>query len=288
MKKRKTNHLRLWAITALAIVLLAAPSGWAIIYDDGDVHDVTENLNDCLEIGADTTVNLDADVSQYIFVAPGGILNIYSGSVGWYIAVSPDEPNAVLTVYGSDFGGDGDLSIPGEVHFSGGTLTGNYADGSTFDILFYSNTPIYLQPPVSNDVEVMMIDIKPGSNPNSINLKSKGVIPVAVLTTDEFDAGTIDPDTVKFAGASPVRSTLCDVDEDGDMDMLFHFKTQNLVELEEDSTDAKLTGDTTDGQQIEASDEVRIVPCKKKTKKNSFSGRFNSKHKRTGRGRKDR
>lgn len=286
MKKRKKNHSKLWAIGVMTIFLLAAPSGWAVTYDDGNVHDVTENLNDCLEIGADTTVNLDANVSQYIFVAPGGILNIYSGTVGWYIAVSPDEPVATVTIYGSDFGGDGDFSVPGEVHFSGGILTGNYADGSSFDLLFYSNTPIYLQLPVSDDVEVM-IDITPGSNPNSINLKSRGVVPVAVLTTSDFDATTIDPDTVEFAGASPVRSTLCDVDDDGDIDMLFHFKTRNLVELNEDSKEATLTGDTTDGEEIEASDEVRIVPCKKKTK-HSFSGRFNSKRQRPGRSRKDR
>lgn len=32
------------------------------------------------------------------------------------------------------------------------------------------------------------VDIKPGSTPNSINLKSRGVVPVAVLTTGDFDA----------------------------------------------------------------------------------------------------
>jgi hypothetical protein len=285
MEKKQTNYPNLKAIAVMAIFLLAAPSSLAVIFDDGDVHNITENLNDCLEIGADTTVNLDADVSEYIFVAPGGILNIYSGTVGWYIAVSPDQPDAIVTVYGTEFGGDGDFSVPGEVHFSGGILTGNYADRSSFDLLFYSNTPIYLRLPVSNDIKVM-IDIKPGSNPNSINLKSRGVVPVAVLTTDEFDAGTLVPDTVKFAGASPVRGTLCDVDEDGDMDMLFHFKIRNLVELHEDSTEAKLTGDTTDGNEIEAIDEVRIVPCKKKTKHSLFS-RFNSKRQRTGHSRKD-
>ena len=137
MKKKQTNHSKLKAISILAILLLAATPGWAVIYNDGDVHDITANLNDCLEIGADTTVNLDADVSDYIFVAPGGILNIYSGSVGWYIAVSPDPPEAIVTIYGSDFGGDGNFSVPGEVHFSGGILTGQYADGSTIELVFY-------------------------------------------------------------------------------------------------------------------------------------------------------
>ncbi len=113
-------------------------------------------------------------------------------------------------------------------------------------------------PPIEIEVE---IDIKPGSVPNSINLSSKGVVPVAVLTTDEFDASTVDPDTVFFAGASPVRWVECDVDDDGDLDMLFHFKTQDL-ELEEDSPDATLTGETYGGDSIQGTDTVNIVPKK--------------------------
>ncbi len=106
------------------------------------------------------------------------------------------------------------------------------------------------------------IDIKPGSDPNSINLKSKGLVPVAVLTTEGFDASTIDPETVLFAGAEPVRSTLEDVDGDGDLDMLFHFKTQEL-NLDEDSTEATLTGETNDGTPIQGTDTVNIVPKSK-------------------------
>jgi hypothetical protein len=105
------------------------------------------------------------------------------------------------------------------------------------------------------------IDIKPGSCPNSINLKSKGVVPVAVLTTENFDASTIEPDTVEFADAHPVRYTMEDVDGDGDLDMLFHFKTQDL-DLVKDSTEAALTGETTDGTLIEGWDTVKIVPKK--------------------------
>ncbi len=112
------------------------------------------------------------------------------------------------------------------------------------------------------------IDIKPGSNTNSINLESKGVTPVAVLTTDDFDAGTIDPGTVLFATASPVRSTMEDVDGDGDDDMLFHFKTQDLIlNLNEDSIKATLEGATIGGTPIAGTDSVDIVPKGKKDKK---------------------
>lgn len=103
------------------------------------------------------------------------------------------------------------------------------------------------------------IDIKPGSYPNSINLGSKGVVPVAVLTTDDFDASTIDPATAVFASAAPLRWAMENVDGDGDMDVLFHFNTQEL-NLVENSTQATLTGNTTDGRHIKGTDTVSIVP----------------------------
>ena len=45
------------------------------------------------------------------------------------------------------------------------------------------------------------IDIKPGSYPNSINKNGKGVIPVAILGSADFDVTQIDPSTLRFAGA---------------------------------------------------------------------------------------
>jgi len=262
MEKKQKNHPKFKAFVVLTIFLLAAPPARTVEYNGGE-YDVTEDV-DYMNIWPDTTVNLYANVLSYIYIHPGGILNIYSGTVGWYIAVSSDPPDAVVTVYGTNFEGDGDFSIPGEVHFSGGTLTGQYADGSTIELWFFSDIPIFLQSPVSESAEVI-IDIKPGSNPNSINLKSNGVIPVAVLTTTDFDAGTVDPGTVEFAGASPIRWTVEDVDNDGDEDMLFHFRTQEL-NLDETSTKATLTGETKDGQKISGTDKVRIVPFGKKAK----------------------
>lgn len=104
------------------------------------------------------------------------------------------------------------------------------------------------------------IDIKPGSDPNSINLKSKGVVPVAVLTTDLFDAATVDPDTVQLEGVDAVKWTMDDVDGDGDLDLLLHFSTQELaVVLDAFSTEATLTGETNDGEAFSGMDSVRIV-----------------------------
>ena len=79
------------------------------------------------------------------------------------------------------------------------------------------------------------------------------------MTPDDFDASTIDPETVFFAAVAAVRWTEEDVDFDGDLDLLFHFKTQEL-HLDKDSIVATLTGFTYDGQAIKGTGRVNIVP----------------------------
>lgn len=110
------------------------------------------------------------------------------------------------------------------------------------------------------------IDVKPGGNPESINLASKGVVPVAILTTDSFDVDKVKPATVSFAGATSVRWTKEDVDGDGDLDLLFHFNTQEL-DLTEESIEATLEGKTTDERMIVGTKAVNIVPKGKKSRK---------------------
>lgn len=108
------------------------------------------------------------------------------------------------------------------------------------------------------------IDIKPGSYPNSINLGKKGVIPVALLTTAEFDATTIDPATVRFGPAAvpPLRWAQEDVDFDGDMDLILHFDAPECGFTATD-TEGVLTAATYGGREVVGSDTVRIVPAKK-------------------------
>ncbi len=131
---------------------------------------------------------------------------------------------------------------------------------------------VFLLTPVSQVLEIE-IDIKPGSHPNSINLKSRGKVPVATLTTDNFDANDADPDTVSFAGAKPLCWRMKDVDNDGDDDMLFHFKIKEL-ELTKENTEATLEGATFDGIQIIGTDSVKIVPkCKWHGKKIKYNGK---------------
>ncbi len=94
------------------------------------------------------------------------------------------------------------------------------------------------------------IDVKPGSYPNRINLNSQGVVPVAVLTTPDFDARQFTPEmahltdannamTQGCTGALAVRWVLDDVNGDGRPDLVFFFNTQDL-DLSTNSTAASL------------------------------------------------
>ncbi|MCJ7769377.1 MAG: hypothetical protein MUO92_02735 [Dehalococcoidales bacterium] len=109
------------------------------------------------------------------------------------------------------------------------------------------------------------IDVKPGSEENPINLKSNGVILVAIHTTEGFDATAVDAETVKFGPneVSPVHFAYEDVDGDGDVDMILHFKTQDTG-IEEDDTEVTLTGETDSGMAFTGTDTIKIVPSKAK------------------------
>jgi hypothetical protein len=112
------------------------------------------------------------------------------------------------------------------------------------------------------------IDIKPGSDPNSINLGSVGVIPVAIFSTAGFDATTIDPfsvdlngATVKIVGNKNLKP-LCnpeDVDGDGLVDLVCKVYTVDFI-VEPGESVAELHGMTVGGEEIIGQDFIRIVP----------------------------
>jgi hypothetical protein len=116
------------------------------------------------------------------------------------------------------------------------------------------------------------IDIKPDDPDNAINLGSNGLLPVAVLTTPDFDARTVDTSDlsrIRFGDVngslrvSPTRSALEDVDANGDVDLVLFFSMptiRNMGALTAASTHAELTAFTTDGIPVSGTDTVQIVP----------------------------
>lgn len=60
------------------------------------------------------------------------------------------------------------------------------------------------------EIEVPL-DVHPGSCPNPFNVTSKGVVPVAVLGTGDFDVTMLDPTTLMLNGVAPLRWSYEDV-----------------------------------------------------------------------------
>ena len=98
------------------------------------------------------------------------------------------------------------------------------------------------------------VDIKPGSCPNPMNVRSRGVLPVAILGTEEFDVTAINPETILltregFEGIPAIRYGYEDVgmpsegepcdcndpeeddlNEDGYLDLILKFRVPELVD----------------------------------------------------------
>jgi hypothetical protein len=110
----------------------------------------------------------------------------------------------------------------------------------------------------------ILIDIKPATFVNTINPKSNGKIPVAILTTPSFDATAVDPTTVLFGGTgievAPVHSATADVDGDGDIDMVLHFVTQDTG-ITCGTAYASLTGVLFSGVKVKGTQSIETVGC---------------------------
>jgi parallel beta-helix repeat protein len=110
------------------------------------------------------------------------------------------------------------------VSLSSALQFGEYVTATATDSA--GNTSEFSAAVLASVLEVQ-IDVKPGDTSNTVNVDSNGVIAVAILTTAEFDAALVNAGSVIFAGAQAVQSALEDVNGDGRLDLLLHFRTQD-------------------------------------------------------------
>jgi hypothetical protein len=152
-------------------------------------------------------------------------------------------------------------TLPPELPDLPGRLFLDFENPAFPETLFTVNFPNLR---VTRAPTLVTVDIKPGNSANGINPNSQGNIPVAILTTDTFDAVQVDPLSVTF-GVLPTmeshsRSHVEDVDGDGDADLLLHFNTQS-TDISCSDTEIWLLGETFDGEFITGSDTISTVSC---------------------------
>jgi len=111
----------------------------------------------------------------------------------------------------------------------------------------------------------IVIDIRPGTEANPVNVKSRGKIPVAILGRATFDVSNVDVTSLRFGplgGPAVSGQELSDSNEDGFLDLVLHFDIQESG-IVCGMVSARLSGSLTSGELIEGTDSIRIEGCEK-------------------------
>ncbi len=153
-------------------------------------------------------------------------------------------------------------------------LTGTFGQGRWALYNFSQANSYYLLGYVESLLVPAAIDIKPGSYPNAINSDGHGVIPVAILGSEDFDVTWVDRSTLCFGGLElnvrgngAPQCSVADVSgpegvPDGWDDLVCHFvdNPDNWVPGDGIATLTGMLLPAYGGVSFEASDEITIVP----------------------------
>lgn len=175
-----------------------------------------------------------------------------SSGIGSYATVKYDTEGSEAWV--KAYSDEGNNSVSGIVVDTAGNL---YVTGiGNYDFLTIKYT---------HDYTNVQLDIKPESFPNSINPDNKGVITVAIISTDTFNVDKVDPLSVTFgthrAQEVHEKGHLEDVNNDGVLDLVLHFKTEDTG-IQCGDTSATLVGKTYDKQMIGGLDSIVTIGCR--------------------------
>ncbi|KPJ66746.1 MAG: hypothetical protein AMJ43_06965 [Coxiella sp. DG_40] len=184
--------------------------------------------------------------------------------------LTADEPN--LIGYWDFDEGEGQIAYDLSPNDNNGQLGSTPIADDSDPAWVDSDAPIGICIPAS-------IDIKPQSCPNPLNVNSKGVLPVAILGSEDLDVTTIDVASILLAGVDSIRSNYEDVaapvsngeecectteGPDGYLDLTLKFETRQVVDALGEVTDGDvlpltLTGMLFDETAIEGVDCIVVV-----------------------------
>ena len=255
-------------------------NGWTIKDNDIDSHMIDNGGPLVIPAGGYLVLGCNANSSTN-----GGVSvdYIYGSQSSWAIANGADE---IILL-------DGSLNEIDRVEYDGGinfpdptgasmALRDPVLDNNIGANWCTSSTPYgdgdFGTPGADNDcvlppsiIEVS-VDIKPGSDSNPVNVNSKGVLPVAILGTADFDATQVDPATMLLSwdgisgvpGIPPLRWNWEDINRDGFMDLglKYSMEAAGTVTLTREASgplDMILIGKLLDGTPIAGEDTVRII-----------------------------
>ena len=107
------------------------------------------------------------------------------------------------------------------------------------------------------------IDIMPGSGHNPLRLDRPGVVPVALFGAEDLDVTAVDPDSLGFGPEYALVAHrngphVMDVDGDGFLDLLAHFRVEESGLGDADDLSC-LVGELLDGSLFEGCDAVTPV-----------------------------
>ncbi len=292
----------------------AAGKIWATNYNSKTVSRIDPSAG---PIGADgitpigavdfTSVNLGGYLYNYSYMtgstllgAPkngtwsvthnSGIVDAEWGLISWNVSEPGDSSvtvTAASSVDGITFGPEEAVSQNTDLTVANGQyLKINVSfkrSSSDADLNGIKDSPILYDLTLNiSEIEVP-VDIKPTSCRNPLNLKSKGVIPAAILGTSDFNVNDVDVSTVKLAGVSPIRFSIEDVatpfypfvgkkdafdcttdGPDGFSDLTLKFDTQEIVDQlgavnDGDVLVLKLTGRLLNGTKIAGEDVIVVL-----------------------------
>lgn len=261
----------LWGVTGRKTVDLPREHLFALSTSDGAPGGSSIPLGDGFFGGRALAFNAENELMYYMALREEGSA-LFSVDLDLGLVTEIPKNRFIGEPAAATFLSD-DLMLVTSTFFQMFTLT---IDGmlSAPQALDHRAKGLALVPSLCESVIQVLIDIKPGSDPNSVNTKNKGRLPVAILTTDEFDASTVDAVTITIGdgeGAeTPVAARkngtlmaeLEDVDDDGDLDMILHFETQAIVaggDLHEGTTSLIVNGFTLDDVALTGTDAVRVA-----------------------------
>jgi hypothetical protein len=265
---------------------LDPPGTWAELLQGGQNGKVGNEImaeGDSYRFEGATIANVEPSADpawDWVTVYEGGVLTLANAEgAPWYGPCGPQAPMSVafesVTVKTrSTRFTDGTLEFELTGHAQGVSILATYSGKPTItptdagDVLVSGELST-----AKITVAIISVDIKPGSCPNPLNVKSKGVLPVAILGTSRSSIREIDPKAIvlEYEGrrVRPLRwdygyTADCQGHTDRCPDLLLKFDTEAVVRIlgpvvDREIITLKILAWHKDGIRVSGGDEVLIL-----------------------------